>query len=106
MTTKGKENTNQIAITGFEIADKRYDNGKLITIRTSECCDAFTLAKLYSIQITLIDGEGKPISYPGHWIKGHTIPKFYFRTKAEADAALAPAAEAVRDLLKSKGWMK
>lgn len=107
MTTNGKENTNQITITGFAIADKRYDNGKQITILTSECCDAFSpLAKLYSIQITLIDGEGKQISYPGHWIKGHTIPKFYFRTKAEADAALAPAAEAVRDLLREKGWMK
>ena len=106
MTTNGKENTNQITITGFEIADKRYVTGKLITIRTSECCDAFSLAKTYSIQIALLDGEGKFIGYPGHWVKGHTIQKFYFMKKAEADAALAPAAQAVLDLLQSKGWIK
>jgi hypothetical protein len=106
MTINEEENPTEICITGFAIADKRYDKGVYIVLRTYECCDAFTLAKSQSIGITLIDEMGKHIAYPGHWIKGHTIPKFYFRTKAQAQAALAPAAEAVRDLLREKGWMK
>jgi hypothetical protein len=39
-------------------------------------------------------------------MKGHKIQKFNFRTLPEANAALAPAAEAIRDLLREKGWMK
>lgn len=106
MTTKAKENTNQIIITGFKIADKRYETCTKITITTSEACDAFSpLAKFFIIQFAIWDDKGGS-PWHNHWLKGHKIQKFNFRTKAEADAYLPVAAEAVRDLLREKGWMK
>ncbi len=106
MTTKGKEKPTEIIITGFAIADKRYETCTKMTIRTSECCDAFSpLAKFYCINITIWDDKGGS-PWHNHWMKGHKIQKFNFRTLPEANAALAPAAEAIRDLLREKGWMK
>ena len=98
----------EAAINGVNITltdSSFYKYATHITIRISECCDAFTLKKSWGIFIELRDEKGRDIR-PRSWLRQCKLPQCWFNSQAQASQALPNVVSVVKDHLTQNGWVK